>query len=50
MIKNNVTLNINNENTKSEFEKYIIESFKESNIINSYNFLLKAYDELPNYI
>ena len=50
MIKNNVTLNINNENTKSEFEKYIIESFKESNIINSYNLLLKAYDELPNYI
>ena len=50
MIKNNVSLNINNENTKSEFEKYIIESFKESNIINSYNFLLKAYDELPNYI
>ena len=50
MIKNNETLNINNENTKSEFEKYIIESFKESNIINSYNFLLKAYDELPNYI
>ena len=50
MIKNNVTLNINNENTKLEFEKYIIESFKESNIINSYNFLLKAYDELPNYI
>ena len=50
MIKNNVTLNINNENTKSEFEKYIIESFKESNIINSYKYLLKAYDELPNYI
>ena len=50
MIKINETLNINNENTKSEFEKYIIESFKESNIINSYNFLLKAYDELPNYI
>ena len=50
MIKNNVTLNINNENTKSEFEKYIIESFKESNIINSYNFLSRAYDELPNYI
>ena len=50
MIKINETLNINNENTKSEFEKYIIESFKESNIINSYNLLLKAYDELPNYI
>ena len=50
MIKNNVTLNINNENTKSEFEKYIIESFKESNIINSYNLLLIAYDELTNYI
>ena len=50
MIKNNEALNVINENAKSDFEKFIIESFKESNIINSYNFLFRAYDELLNYI
>ena len=50
MIKNNEALNVNNEKSKSDFEKFIIESFKESNIINSYNFLFRAYDELLNYI
>ena len=50
MIKNIEALNVINESTKSEFEKLIIESFKESNIINSYNFLSRAYDELPNFI
>ena len=50
MIKNNEALNVINENAKSDFEKFIIESFKESNIINSYNFLFRAYDGLPNYI
>ena len=49
MIKNNEALNVINENAKSNFEKFIIESFKESNIINSYNFLFRAYDGLPNY-
>ena len=49
MIKNNEALNVNNEKSKSDFEKFIIESFKESNIINSYNFLFRAYDGLPNY-
>ena len=50
MIKNNEALNVINENAKSDFEKFIIESFKESNIINSYNFLFRAYDGLPNDI
>ena len=50
MEQNDEALKVEYENTKPEFEKIIVESFKETNIINSYNLLLKAYNELPNYI
>ena len=50
MEQNDEALKVEYENTKPDFEKIIIESFKETNIINSYNLLLKAYNELPNYI
>ena len=50
MEQNDEALKVEYENTKPEFEKIIVESFKETNIINSYNILLKAYNELPNYI
>ena len=50
MEQNDEALKVEYENTKPEFEKIIIESFKETNIINSYNLLLKAYNELSNYI
>ena len=50
MEKNDEVLKVEYENTKLEFEKLLIESFKESNIINSYNLLLRAYNELSNYI
>ena len=50
MEKNDEVLKVEYENTKLEFENQLIESFKESNIINSYNLLLRAYNELSNYI
>ena len=50
MKKNEEIIEINFDNTKSEFEKFITDALKESNINNIYDQLLKAYDELPNYL
>ena len=50
MKKNEEIIEINYDNTKSEFEKFITDALKESNINNIYDQLLKAYDELPNYL
>ena len=50
MEKNDETLQIYEIKIKTEFEKKIIESFIESKVVNSYELLSKAYQELPKYI
>ena len=50
MEKNDETVQIEEIKIKSEFEAKIIESFKHSIIINSYESLNKAYLELPTYV
>ena len=50
MKENEEIIKIEYDKSKPEFEQLIIDSFKEPNITNSYNQLLKAYNELPNYI
>ena len=50
MKSNDEALKVDFDNNKLEFEILIKSSVKESNISNCYNQLLKAYNELPNYI
>ena len=50
MKSNDEELKVDLDNNKLEFEILIKSSVKESNISNCYNQLLKAYNELPNYI
>ena len=50
MKENDKIIKVEYDKSKSEFEQLILNSFKEPNITNSYNHLLKAYNELPNYI
>ena len=50
MIKNDESLQVNELKTKPEFEQKIIESFKQSKVINSYESLTQAYQILPKYI
>ena len=50
MKKNEEIIEINYDNTKSEFEKFITEALRESNINNIYDQLLKAYDELEKEV
>ena len=50
MKSNDEVLKVDFDNNKLEFEILIKSSVKESNISTCYNQLLKAYNELPNYI
>ena len=50
MKENDEIIKVENDKSKSDFEQLIQNSFKESNITESYSHLLKAYNELPNYI
>ena len=50
MIKNEEILKVDDLKNKSEFERKIIECFKHPKIIDSYESLSQAYQELPKYI
>ena len=50
MIKNEEILKVDDLKNKSEFERKIIESFKDSKILDSYKSLSQAYQELPKFI
>ena len=50
MIKNEEILKVDDLKNKSEFERKIIESFKDSKILESYKSLSQAYQELPKFI
>ena len=50
MEKNEESIQVDELKVKTEFEKKLIEAFKESNVLNSYELLSQAYAELPKYI
>ena len=50
MEKNEESIQVNENKIKSEFEKKLIESFKQAKVVDSYELLLQAYNELPKYI
>ena len=50
MEKNDEVIQIEDSKLKSDFEKKIIESFKQTKILDCYESLFKAYQELPKYI
>ena len=50
MEKNEESIQVDELKIKTEFEKKLIEAFKESNVLNSYELLSQAYAELPKYI
>ena len=50
MIKNEEIIKVDDLKNKSEFERKIIECFKHPKIIDSYESLSQAYQELPKYI
>ena len=50
MEKSDETIQVDELKLKSEFEKKLIESFKQPKIMNSYESLTQAYIELPKYV
>ena len=50
MEKSEETLKVEDTKIKTEFERKIIESFKKNKVINSYEQITQAYQELPKYI